>query len=61
MENIAITNHSLYQDLDFWTTTLSGIAIILSQIPPIRLWFKKAKIDFELHSKLAIMHKAGNP
>ncbi len=50
-----------YLDWNFWTAVLAAVAIVLSQLPPIKLWFRKAKIDFELHSKISITHKIGNP
>jgi hypothetical protein len=50
-----------YLDWNFWTAVLAAVAIALSQLPPIKLWFRKAKIDFELHSRISITHKVGNP
>lgn len=40
---------------------VAAVAIILSQLPPIHVLIKKAKIDFELYSKISITHKVGNP
>jgi hypothetical protein len=59
MEEITIT--PLYLDWSFWAVVVATIAVVLSQIPPIHLLLKKAKIDFELHSKINITHKVGNP
>jgi len=56
-----VTNTPFYLDWNFWTAILAAIAIILSQLPPIWMWFKKAKIDFELHPKIMITHRIGNP
>lgn len=55
------TNVPLYLDWSFWAVIVAAIAVVLSQIPPIHILLKKAKIDFELYSKIAITHKVGNP
>ncbi|MBU6140873.1 MAG: hypothetical protein KGP29_04905 [Proteobacteria bacterium] len=52
---------SFYSDWTFWSVVFSAIAILLSQLPPIRIWFKRARIEFELHSKICLTHKVGNP
>lgn len=44
-----------------WSTILAVIALILSQIPPIRILIKKAKIDLDLYSNISLTHKVGNP
>ncbi|CEK09636.1 hypothetical protein [Legionella hackeliae] len=56
----AATTH-LYSNWSFWTVLVSAIAVILSQLPPVRLWFKKAKLDIGMYSKISITHKVGNP
>lgn len=50
-----------YIDWTFWAVVVSIIAIVLSQIPPIHLLLKKAKLDIELYSRIHITHKVGNP
>jgi len=45
----------------FWSFLVAFVALILSQLPPIALWFKKAKLDLELYSRIHITHKVGNP
>ncbi|PJD92923.1 MAG: hypothetical protein CK424_04980 [Legionella sp.] len=56
----AATTH-LYSNWSFWAVLVSAIAIILSQLPPLRLWFKKARLDIEMYSKISITHQVGNP
>lgn len=56
----AATTH-LYSNWSFWAVLVSAIAVLLSQLPPVRLWFKKAKLDIEMYSKISITHKVGNP
>ena len=58
METAAIP---IYLDWSFWAVVVAAVAIILSQLPPIHILIKKAKIDLELYSKISITHKVGNP
>lgn len=51
----------LYSNWAFWAVIVAAIAIILSQLPPLYLLFKKAKLDIELYSKIHITHMIGNP
>jgi hypothetical protein len=51
----------LYMDWTFWAVVVASVAILLSQIPPIHVILKKAKLDLELYSKISITHKLGNP
>ncbi len=48
-------------DWKFWSFLVAFAALVLSQLPPIRLWFKKAKLDLELYSRAHLTHKIGNP
>lgn len=48
-------------DWKFWSVIISTTALILSQLPPILVWFKRAKLDLELYSKISLTHKIGNP
>ena len=50
-----------YQNWTFWAVIVSAVAIVLSQVPPVLTWFKKARLDVELYSKISITHKVGNP
>lgn len=36
-------------------------ALILSQLPPIKLWFKSANLEFAIQGTLQVTHKIGNP
>jgi len=36
-------------------------AVFLSQMPPMKAWFKNAKLDLEAYSKISITQKLGNP
>lgn len=50
-----------YTDWKFWSAFASFIAIILSQLPHIRFWFRTAKLEAEAYSRVMITHKVGNP
>jgi len=50
-----------YSDWSFWAVLVAAIAVLLSQLSPIHILFKKASLDMELHSRMYITHKVGNP
>lgn len=51
----------LYLNWSFWAVVVALCAVVLSQIPPIHLLLKKAKLDLELYSRIHLTHKVGNP
>lgn len=51
----------LYLNWSFWAAVVAAIAVLLSQVPPIKELIKKAKLDLEVYSKIYISHKMGNP
>lgn len=48
-------------DWSFWAVFVASVAVVLSQIPPIHVILKRAKLDLELYSKIYITHRLGNP
>ena len=50
-----------YSDWTFWAVVASFAAIVLSQLPPMLLWFRPRRLDVEVHSRIQITHKVGNP
>ena len=50
-----------YADWKFWSVVVSIIAIALSQLPPIHMMLRRAKLEIEAYSRIVIGHKAGNP
>lgn len=54
-------NVPLYLDWSFWAVVVAAIAIALSQLPPVYLWFRRSRIDLETYSRIHITHKIGNP
>lgn len=51
----------IYFDWQFWSAVVAVLAVVLSQVPPIRLWFRPRRLEVEVHSRLLINHKVGNP
>src|SRR4051812_3424142 len=50
-----------YLDWTFWTVVVSVLAVVLSQLPPVHLLLRSAKLDLELYSRILISHFVGNP
>lgn len=46
-------------DWTFWSFVTAATAILLSQLPPVRLWFEKARLDMEIHSTINLAHEIG--
>lgn len=55
------TVEPFYLDWKFWSVVMSSIAIMLSQLPPIRLWLRPRRVEVEVNSRIQITHKVGNP
>lgn len=50
-----------YLDWQFWSAIVAGLALILTQLPPIKLWFRQSQLEVEVHSRAQVTHKVGNP
>lgn len=50
-----------YADWQFWASVAAFAALVLSQLPPVRLWLKPRRVEVEIHSRLQVTHKVGNP
>ena len=50
-----------YTDWTFWAFSIAFVAVLLSQLPPVHHMLKRAKLDVELHSSIALTHMVGNP
>lgn len=48
-------------DWKFWSVIVSFTALILSQLPPVHILVRKAKLDLEVYSRIFVTHKIGNP
>jgi hypothetical protein len=57
-----MTPPPFYLDWTFWAFIASAVAIVLSQLPPIRLWFGAAKVEIlEVQDRIFITHMIGFP
>lgn len=52
---------SFYFDWTFWAFVVSFIALALSQLPPIYVMCRRAKLDIEAYSLIHLTHRVGNP
>jgi hypothetical protein len=50
-----------YLDWKFWSVAVAVIALILSQLPPIHILLRRAKLDVEVYNRMLLTHKVGNP
>jgi hypothetical protein len=50
-----------YLDWKFWSFIIAFMALIFSQLPPLHILFRRAKIEAEAYSQIHITHKIGNP
>ena len=55
-----VTSGPFYTDMKFWALVVSLLALLLSQLPPVRLW-RRVRLTVEAFSHLFITHKFGNP
>lgn len=50
-----------YLDWTFWAAAWALLAIVLSQLPPLHLLLRPKRLEVEVHSRIGITHKVGNP
>lgn len=51
----------LYLNWSFWAVIVAAIAVVLSQLPPLHILFRRRRLLIEVHSRAHITHKVGNP
>ena len=51
----------LYLNWSFWAVVVAAIAILLSQLPPVHVLLRRAKLDIETYSRISLTHRVGNP
>lgn len=56
-----LTPTPLYLDWQFWAAVVAGLALVLSQLPPVVLWFRPRRLEVEVHSRIQVTHRVGNP
>jgi len=52
---------SVYTDWTFWSFAVAGLALLLSQLPPIKSWFRGGRLRIDIFAKMHITHRIGNP
>jgi hypothetical protein len=50
-----------YLDWTFWAVVVAALAVVLSQLPPVLLLVKPRRLNVEVHSRIQVTHKVGNP
>lgn len=50
-----------YFDWQFWSAVVAALALGLSQLPPIHVFLRRARIRCEAFSRMHLTHKVGNP
>jgi len=50
-----------YLDWTFWAFVVAMLALVLSQLPPVRLLFRRAAVTLQPYSRLNVTHFLGNP
>lgn len=50
-----------YEDWKFWSMVVSFMAVVLSQLPPIHLLLRPRRLEVEVHSRVQLTHRVGNP
>jgi hypothetical protein len=56
-----VSDHPLYSDSGFWQFLAAGLALVLSQCPPVRYWLKRAKLAVECYDRIALNEEIGAP
>jgi hypothetical protein len=52
----------VYLNWEFWSAICAGLALVLSQFPPVATWLKPRRLlEVETLSRIVITHKIGNP
>ncbi len=55
------TQTPIYLDWQFWSAFVAVLALVLTQLPPVKLWFRSSRLEVEVHSRVQLTHKVGNP
>lgn len=50
----------LYLDWTFWAFVVAAIALILSQLPPLKTLFRRSRLTLHAHGQIAVGHHLGN-
>ena len=50
-----------YQDWQFWSAVVAAFALVLSQLPPLHVVFRRPKLKCEAFTRIHLTHRVGNP
>jgi hypothetical protein len=50
-----------YDDWTFWTAVIAILALILSQLPPVRVLLRQTRLSMQPYDRLNVTHWLGNP
>lgn len=56
----AVANQ-FHLDSGYWQGLVALAALVLSQLPPVRIWFKQRRLDIDVPEEIVVTHKVGNP
>lgn len=51
----------IYLDWTFWAFVSSAIAVVLSQLPPARYWFRPGRLSVDADTRISLTHMVGFP
>lgn len=54
-----MSDQPFYTDVRVWQWAVAALALLLSQLPPVKLWFRRAKLDVECFDRMALKHDVG--
>jgi hypothetical protein len=49
-----------YADWTFWSFAIACVAVVLSQLPHVKLWFKGPALDLDVHAVAHVTHHLGH-
>lgn len=50
-----------YMDWTFWTAVVAVLALVLSQLPPVRVLLRQTRLSMQPYDRLNVTHWLGNP
>ena len=48
-----------YDDSGYWQGAVALLALVLTQLPPVRLWFRQARLAIDVPDRVVITHAVG--
>jgi hypothetical protein len=48
---VPVSSSPFYLNWEFWTVVMAALAIILSQLPPVVLWFRPKRLEKEARNR----------